>query len=269
MAPVPGGTASCIACPRARTRRTASSSESASAATSAEYSPSEWPAANAGKGKSGMRSRMAASRAQLIATMAGCAFAVSVRRSSGPSRISLDSGSPSAASARSNASRAALDVVSTSLPIPTDCDPCPGKSHATLMLSRTRLAQMRPGVTGAPSHPSHSDDRAAPRDARSKRAHEDRFARPDLAGAHALIEQDGNRRARRVADAIDVHEHLFGRHLESIDDLIDDALIRLVGANPVDVRRGYPGAFERVLARGAEVSHGRLEDVLTPHLHEM
>ena len=68
--------------PRARTRRTASSSDSAPAATSAEYSPSECPAANAGGARSGTRSRMAARIAQLVATSAGWALAVSVSSSS-------------------------------------------------------------------------------------------------------------------------------------------------------------------------------------------
>ncbi len=48
MAPTPAGTASCMNVPRARTERTASGSDMAPAATSAEYSPSEWPATKAG-----------------------------------------------------------------------------------------------------------------------------------------------------------------------------------------------------------------------------
>ena len=46
MAPMPTGTACCMARPRMRTSRTASARRSAPAATSAEYSPSEWPATN-------------------------------------------------------------------------------------------------------------------------------------------------------------------------------------------------------------------------------
>ena len=44
IAPTPCGTACCMYCPRLRTRRTASAKSSEPAATSAEYSPSEWPA---------------------------------------------------------------------------------------------------------------------------------------------------------------------------------------------------------------------------------
>jgi hypothetical protein len=44
MAPCPAGTASCMNVPRARTARAASAAPQAPTATSAEYSPSEWPA---------------------------------------------------------------------------------------------------------------------------------------------------------------------------------------------------------------------------------
>jgi hypothetical protein len=48
IAPVPTGTASCMAWARKRTSGAASASVSAPAATRAEYSPSEWPATTAG-----------------------------------------------------------------------------------------------------------------------------------------------------------------------------------------------------------------------------
>ncbi len=48
MAPTPTGTASCIACARKRTSGAACASVSTPEATSAEYSPSEWPATTAG-----------------------------------------------------------------------------------------------------------------------------------------------------------------------------------------------------------------------------
>ena len=46
IAPVPTGTAFCIAWPRVRNSRAASAMLNAPAAASAEYSPSEWPATN-------------------------------------------------------------------------------------------------------------------------------------------------------------------------------------------------------------------------------
>ena len=44
MAPMPTGTAVCIACPRLRKRRAVSATDKAPAIAKAEYSPKEWPA---------------------------------------------------------------------------------------------------------------------------------------------------------------------------------------------------------------------------------
>ncbi len=69
--PCPSGTARCIAEPRRRTRRAAEAAVSAPVATSALYSPSECPAAQAGAGKWGYASRSAATTAQLVTKIAG------------------------------------------------------------------------------------------------------------------------------------------------------------------------------------------------------
>src|SRR5690606_11967981 len=50
MPPCPTGTASCIACARTRTRRSASATSNAPAIVSAVYSPRLWPATTAGAG---------------------------------------------------------------------------------------------------------------------------------------------------------------------------------------------------------------------------
>ena len=135
IAPSPGGTASCIARPRARTRRTASSSESAPAATSAEYSPSEWPAAKRGAGSVGYRSRSAARTAALIVTIAGCAFAVSVSSLLGAFEDQLRERAASPGErrvgAREHVARGGETTSRRSLPMPTTWEPWPGKSHAT------------------------------------------------------------------------------------------------------------------------------------------
>ena len=102
------------------------------------------PRRSAGWGASGTRSRMAARMAQLVATSAGCALAVSVSSSSGPSSTRRDSEPPpsqlpaSAASARAKTSRAAAEPSRTSRPMPTLCEPCPGKSHA-VFIARPRF----------------------------------------------------------------------------------------------------------------------------------
>ena len=70
----------CISRPRSRTRRRPSSSESAPAATRAEYWPIEWPAMKAGVGaaspSAAQRSRSASRIAIEVARIAGWAFSV-------------------------------------------------------------------------------------------------------------------------------------------------------------------------------------------------
>ncbi len=108
MAPTPAGTASCMRRPRSRTRRTAVEKDSDPAATLAEYSPSEWPAAKAApSSRSGERSRKSAHAATECVRIAGCVLAVRVSSSSGPSKHKRESANPSTASASSNTARAA------------------------------------------------------------------------------------------------------------------------------------------------------------------
>ncbi len=64
------------------------------------------------------------------ASRAGWVLAVSVSSSSGPSQQSWESGKPSAASASSKTARAAGDASAQALPMPTFCEPWPGKTRA-------------------------------------------------------------------------------------------------------------------------------------------
>ena len=134
IAPTPAGTASCMNWPRARTRATASAKDSAPAATLAEYSPSECPAANAAPSSfSGERARRSASAAIECVRIAGWVLAVSFSSSSGPSKHSLESGNPRTRSASSKTARAAGETSQSALPMPTACEPWPGKSRARVM----------------------------------------------------------------------------------------------------------------------------------------
>ena len=110
MAPCPTGTATCIEVPRSFSSRAASAIENASAAASAEYSPSECPATNftlslSFRPFSLSRTRMTA---RDTAISAGCAFSVRVSASAGPLNMMSESFCPSAASTSSNTSRAAI-----------------------------------------------------------------------------------------------------------------------------------------------------------------
>ncbi len=132
IAPTPAGTASCIACARKRTSGTASRNASAPAATSAVYSPRLCPATMSGRGPP------AASHARQTATPAvsitGCVFTV---RSSAPSRsedTSAQRSSPSASDASAKVSRTAGCVAYPDI-MPTDCEPWPGKTNASFMVT--------------------------------------------------------------------------------------------------------------------------------------
>ena len=126
IAPRPTGTASCMNRPRRRTIRTASAKSNVPAHTCAEYSPRLWPATNAGSNPRDASSRLAAT---LTVRMAGCVFSVRRSWSSGPSKIRRLSGSPSASSASSNVARQTSNASASAFPMPTVCDPCPGKMN--------------------------------------------------------------------------------------------------------------------------------------------
>ena len=135
MAPLPTGTAACIAWPRSFRSRAASASEKAPAAASAEYSPSECPATNFTWSLSLKPFSRSSTRITAIDTAisAGCAFSVSVRVSLGPSHMICERFWPSAASTSSNTSRAARRPAASSRPMPTSWLPCPGKTNAMAM----------------------------------------------------------------------------------------------------------------------------------------
>ncbi len=77
------------------------------------------------------------------AISAGCALAVSVSTSSGPSNIVAESFSPSAASTSSKTARASANCSARALPMPTAWLPCPGKVNATAMNASLDLTILR------------------------------------------------------------------------------------------------------------------------------
>src|SRR5258705_552020 len=91
--------------------------------------------------------RLVAGHHDLPATIAGCAFSVSVSFSAGPSHMVAVSFSPSAASTSSNTARAGAKASASALPMPTAWLPCPGNTKAAVMpdpcpiLSRNRAGK--------------------------------------------------------------------------------------------------------------------------------
>src|SRR5687767_4198424 len=71
------------------------------------------------------------------ARIAGWVLRVSWRSASGPSKQSRDSGSPSAASAAAKACRASACASAQAFPIPTRCEPWPGKTKASRFTRRS------------------------------------------------------------------------------------------------------------------------------------
>src|SRR3989449_512295 len=136
MAPVPTGTASCMNSPRLRTTLIASRKRIAPATTSAEYSPRLWPAASAGRRP---RSAQAAAAATLAVRTAGCVLAVSASSLSGPSNITRRRSKPRAALASSKTARAPAEASWNALPMPTDCEPWPGKRNAIIDVRSSRF----------------------------------------------------------------------------------------------------------------------------------
>src|SRR5437667_438259 len=134
---VPGRSvpACCINSPRRRTRAAASVGASAPAATYAEYSPRECPAA--ATAAPSILGPTTANTAALCARMAGCAFWVAVSSSSGPSNIRRLSPKPSVSSIASSVCRASGNRWARSLAIPTFCAPCPGQSQTVFCAATT------------------------------------------------------------------------------------------------------------------------------------
>ena len=122
----------CISRPRSRTSRRPSAKDTEPAATSALYWPIEWPALKVGRTStpaSCQRSRRTASIAIEVASSAGWAFTVRSRSSDGPSKASVESGSPRTRSASSKTAAAAGDASTSARPIPTRLGPLAGKDE--------------------------------------------------------------------------------------------------------------------------------------------
>ena len=134
IAPIPTGIASCMASPRSLSRRAVSPRVKALIAHSAVYSPSEWPATQAAFSASSTPNSRSSTRrvAMALAMIAGCALAVSVSWSSGPSRMIAESFCASASSTSSKTSRACALASARSAPMPIFWLPWPGKMNALM-----------------------------------------------------------------------------------------------------------------------------------------
>ena len=134
IAPIPTGTAACIARPRSLSSAAVTDSGNAPAAQSAVYSPKEWPATKSHFSDKRTPPSVSSTRkvAMALAIIAGCAFSVRVSSLSGPSHIRRNRCWPSASSISSNTARAIGLASASALPMPTAWLPCPGKINARI-----------------------------------------------------------------------------------------------------------------------------------------
>ena len=172
----------------------------------------------------------------LVVTSAGCVFAVSVSVLLGPSRISLRKRlAERRVGALEDLARRRRSLERASLPMPTSCEPCPGKSHATMVTEPGTCLRATARCLGARVLTCGRSRR--PRRCPAPSAHiSDGVARADLPGAHVLVEEDRDRGARRVADAVDVDEDLLLRDAEARRDA--KSMMRRFawcGTDPVDL----------------------------------
>ncbi|OIQ64828.1 hypothetical protein GALL_536190 [mine drainage metagenome] len=141
MPPAPSGTASCIAWARNRTSGRASAKVRLPAATSAVYSPRLCPAT-----RSGARPPSASQRRYMATpavNMTGWVLVVRLSCSAGPCAMSKARSCESAALASCRVSRTA-GWVATLSSMPTDCEPCPGKTKANVMVKECCVSQTEP-----------------------------------------------------------------------------------------------------------------------------
>src|SRR6185503_407707 len=111
-------------------------------------------------------------------------------------------------SASSNTVRAGSEASDRDLPMPTDCEPWPGNSSASVTL------------------PAQQD--AAPHEACAESREQDEVAGLQAALADALVERDRDRGGGGVPEPVHVLVDLLRIDLETLADGVDDPKIRLV-----------------------------------------
>src|SRR3990172_12341740 len=160
----------------------------------------------------------------LTVRMAGCAFAVSVRASSGPSKQRCARSIPRDPLASSKTERASGTCSQKSRTMPTCCEPWPGNTSAILFIA------WRPGSD------SPSEQGRAPGEPPPESGQQEQIAALEPPGPYRFVQGNGNRGCRGVADAADVHHNPLPGQAEPLGDCIDDPRIGLVGNKEVDVR---------------------------------
>src|SRR5204862_5372407 len=91
--------------------------------------------------------------------------------------------------------------------------------------------------------------------------------RPETTALECFVDRDRDGRGRRIPEAVDVHVDLVHRNARVLRRRFDDAVVRLMWYQHVDVAPGQLGRIERAIARLAHLTHGVLEHFAAGHLH--
>src|SRR3989441_3339862 len=150
--------------------------------------------------------------------------------------------------------------------------------HRALRRSRDRFqavhhsrAACRAPASPAPGRPSRASQRhqrRAPRKAAAHALQQHPLPGADLPGADELVERERHRRGRSVAVMIDGDDELFRRQAELARGSLENAHVRLVGDQPVDVLDRHVRGGQRLARRGLQHLDRKLEHALAVHLHE-
>src|SRR5215204_3313081 len=149
-------------------------------------------------------------------SMTGCVFVVSARASLGPSLMRRATSSPKASEAsRKVSATAGWSPQASSMP--TDCDPCPGKTKA-----KGCMACLLFGCAKPPRASEVQQDRAPGETAAHAFEHEG-VALLDLAAADRGVERQRDRGGRRVAVLVHGDDELVHGHLQAPGRALHDA----------------------------------------------
>src|SRR6185437_9042681 len=178
-------------------------------------------------------------------------YSVSVSSLSGPSRQSFFKLSWVASEASSKVSRAIWKFSRSSLAIPTCCDPWPGKRATIWLISFSLDSQQRRPI----------------RQARSENGHQYNVSRLHSAIANRFIQRCGDGRCRRVAIAVEIHQHAIHGEIQALGRRFDNSEIGLMGNDPIDIFQLHSVVLKRLNGVISYGFHCDFVDLFPLHLH--
>ncbi len=115
-------------------------------------------------------------------------------------------------------------------------------------------------ATGSPLN-----DRAGPGEAGAEGNEENPVALPDAPQAVCLVEGDGDGGCGGIAVFVEIDKHIFAVEIEPLDNGIDDAQVRLVRYDQIDVFDRETGGLNPLDTCFAHGIYSMLEDLAALH----